>query len=119
MYTSTALVGASLAGMASALNYRLVQDYSGTGFFNNFNFFTGNDPTNGYVNYVDQGTAQSQGLINTNGGVAYIGVDHTNIASGRGRNSVRLESKRTYTHGLFVLNLGHMPGSVCGTWPAL
>lgn len=47
-----------------------------------------------------------------------MGVDSTNIASGRGRKSVRLTSKATYNHGLIILDLEHMPGSICGTWPA-
>lgn len=45
------------------------------------------------------------------------GVDYKNIASGRGRNAIRLESKRTYTTGLFILDLEHMPHG-CGVWPA-
>lgn len=77
------------------------------------------DPTNGYVSYVDQGTAQGAGLINTNNGAVYIGVDHTNVASGSGRESVRITSSKSYNHGLIVLDLAHMPGGACGTWPAL
>ena len=49
----------------------------------------------------------------------YIGTDHTDVASGRGRNSVRLSSKKTYTRGLIILDLQHMPGGQCGSWPAL
>lgn len=44
-------------------------------------------------------------------------MDHQNIASGRGRDSIRLESKVTYTRGLFIMDLDHMPTG-CGTWPA-
>lgn len=47
-----------------------------------------------------------------------MGVDSTNTASGRGRNSVRISSKATYNHGLIILDLAHMPASTCGTWPA-
>ncbi|MCJ1249044.1 hypothetical protein MMC30_006266 [Trapelia coarctata] len=83
-----------------------------------FGFSTGDDPTSGYVNYVDQGNAQAGGLINTNNGQVYIGVDYTNQATGRGRNSVRLESHKVYTRALVVLDLAHMPGGICGTWPA-
>jgi hypothetical protein len=77
------------------------------------------DPTNGYVSYVDEITAQNDGLISNNNGSIYIGVDSTNLASGSGRSSVRVSSKKTYNHGLFVLDLAHMPGGICGTWPAL
>ncbi|OAL26150.1 hypothetical protein AYO20_10203 [Fonsecaea nubica] len=76
------------------------------------------DPTNGYVQYVDQNTAQRGGLINTDSGAVYMGVDHTNVASGSGRQSVRLTSKKSYNHGLIILDLSHMPGGICGAWPA-
>lgn len=34
------------------------------------------------------------------------------------RNSIRLEGKRRFNRGLFIVDLRHMP-SGCGTWPAL
>ena len=104
------------AAKAAVAGYSLADDYSGSKFFDMFDFFTGHDPTNGFVNYVDQGAAQSGGLINTNG-PAYIGVDYTNKAP-NGRSSVRLSSKKAYTHMLVVLDLANMPYG-CGTWPAL
>lgn len=70
------------------------------------------------MNYVDQSTAQSGGLIGTNSSAVYMGVDNTNVASGRGRNSVRLTSKKAYNTGLIILDLAHMPGGACGEWPA-
>ncbi|KAI4168184.1 MAG: hypothetical protein LQ343_006570 [Gyalolechia ehrenbergii] len=99
--------------------YSIRDDYSADNFFNMFNFDTFDDPTHGYVNYVDQATAQSQALFHVTNGQVTFGVDHANVASGRGRNSIRLASKAQYTHGLVVLDLAHMPGSICGTWPAL
>ncbi|OAP63931.1 hypothetical protein AYL99_03158 [Fonsecaea erecta] len=118
MLASSLLV--TLAGLVSlsTAGYVLEDDYSADQFFSMFDFFTDADPTNGYVQYVDQNTAQSGGLINTNNGAVYMGVDHTNVASGSGRQSVRLTSKKSYTHGLIVLDLSHMPGGICGTWPA-
>ncbi|KAL8952035.1 MAG: hypothetical protein Q9222_002022 [Ikaeria aurantiellina] len=83
-----------------------------------FTFDTEDDPTHGYVNYVDQATAESSDLYNVSSGQVTFGVDHANVASGRGRNSIRLTSKAQYTHGLVVLDLAHMPGSICGAWPA-
>lgn len=38
--------------------------------------------------------------------------------NGVGRSSVRIESKKTYTKGLFIADIQHMPDSVCGVWPA-
>ncbi|KAF5005621.1 hypothetical protein F66182_15921 [Fusarium sp. NRRL 66182] len=120
MRTSTIVQLAALAGLSSASSYSLYDDYpTGLDFFSKFTFFTDSDPTDGYVDYVDESTAESAGLIYASGNATYIGVDSSNVASGSGRNSVRLTSTASYTHGLFVLDLAHMPGSVCGSWPAL
>jgi len=78
----------------------------------------GVDPTNGYVNYVDQATAQSSGLYSAQNGSIYTGVDSVNVASRSSRSSIRVESKNSYNHGLIILDLEHMPGGICGTWPA-
>ena len=118
MLASTLLTIAGLVSLSTA-GYVLEDDYEPSTFFSMFDFFTGADPTNGYVSYVSQATAQSQGLISTQNGAVYMGVDHTNVASGSGRASVRLTSKKVYNHGLIILDLAHMPGGVCGTWPAL
>jgi hypothetical protein len=74
----------------------------------------------GFVNYVNQGQAQSQGLLKNQGTQVYIGVDTTSILNpnGVGRNSVRLQSKKSYTHGLIIADFAHIPGSNCGSWPA-
>jgi len=52
--------------------------------------------------------------------VVYLGVDSVNIygTDGPGRPSVRLESKMTFTEGLFVIDLAHMPIG-CGVWPGI
>jgi hypothetical protein len=73
--------------------------------------------------YVDRQRAQDQGYISYDGGDAVFGVDYKsklNSADGGdiGRESVRLEGKKEYNKGLFVLDLKHMPGGICGTWPA-
>jgi len=116
---SSVLALSSLLISPALATYGLIDDYSGSNFFNMMNFFTGADPTNGYVDYVSQSQAQSAGLINTNNGVVYMGVDHQNVASGSGRQSVRVSSKNSYTHYLVVANIGNMPGGICGVWPAL
>lgn len=105
--------------VATALaQYTCVDDYTQGSFADKFDFFTGADPTNGYVNYVDYGTASSTGLFSQNSDNVYIGVDHNNTATGSGRDSVRISSKKSYQHGLIILDLAHMPGGACGTWPA-
>ncbi|CAI7678265.1 hypothetical protein N7533_002191 [Penicillium manginii] len=115
---STLVPSLGLLAQLSAAAYTLKDDYGTSDtFFDKFNFFTDSDPTNGYVSYLDRSSASSGGLIKS-GNSVYVGVDTVNTASSPGRSSVRLESTNTYTHGLVILDLNHMPGSVCGTWPA-
>ncbi|KIW30350.1 uncharacterized protein PV07_06100 [Cladophialophora immunda] len=133
--SSTTLVSALLllSSSASATNtyYALDTEYSGTNFFDGFNFFADADPTHGFVTYVDEATAEADGLITFNGGSAQMRVDHKNPYNGSapysgingvGRPSVRIESIKSWTHGLFVADIKHMPttkdGSGCGVWPA-
>jgi len=50
-----------------------------------------------------------------------MGVDYTTKytqINARGRASVRVESKKKYDGGLFIADIAHMPGSICGVWPA-
>jgi len=100
--------------------YVLEQNWAGANFFNGWQFWTGDDPTHGTVDYVSQQVAQQAGLINTNvNGRVYIGADmtHTVSTKQRGRQSVRITTQQTYNSGLFIIDLAHMPTG-CGTWPA-
>ncbi|KAF2088238.1 glycoside hydrolase family 16 protein, partial [Saccharata proteae CBS 121410] len=104
----------------SEARYALSDNYNPANFFDKFEYWTAEDPTHGYVQYVNQSTARSTGLIkNTTLGGIYIGVDTTNTydPTGPGRPSVRLQSLARYNHGLFVLDLSHIPWG-CGAWPA-
>ncbi|PBP27112.1 leucine carboxyl methyltransferase [Diplocarpon rosae] len=96
--------------------YQLDTDYSGASFFDGFEFWTEPDPTHGYVSYQSHASSLSKGLISSNGqnGSQYMGVDHTTVLStaGSGRDSVRISSKKLFTHGLFVADIEHMPGRV-------
>ncbi|KAI5803973.1 mixed-linked glucanase [Peziza echinospora] len=95
----------------------LAEEYTSGNFFQKFDFYTGSDPTNGHVQYVSQSVATSLGLIRNDAGSVYVGVENQKIAP-NGRQSVRLESKKRFTRGLFILDMSHMPSSTCGTWPA-
>lgn len=86
-------------------------------FFNKFTFWTDSDPTHGFVQYVNQSTAANTGLISSSASNVYLGVDYKNVQP-YGRPSVRLTSTKTYDAGLIILDLQHMPGSICGAWPA-
>ncbi|KAI9847413.1 MAG: hypothetical protein M1837_002602 [Sclerophora amabilis] len=115
---STGFSNSSANSRVGQSAYTLQDDYSPSDFFSQFTFFTEPDPTHGFVEYVDESTAQGGGLIQTNSDSVYIGVDHDNQAPS-GRQSVRLTSKNSYTHGLFIADIAHFPGGICGTWPAL
>lgn len=104
--------------------YHLEDDYNTTMFSDYFDFFTGEDPTQGYVDYLDRDRAIDNELTyptldqENNRIQAYFGVDSNNVSTGHGRQSIRLESKQSYNHGLFILDLSHMPNNACGSWPA-
>lgn len=71
--------------------------------------------------YVNQPTALLNNLISSsNNAPAYIGVDFATYITNmtQGRSSVRIESKQTFTHALIISDIEHMPGGICGTWPA-
>ena len=69
--------------------------------------------------YVNESVATTNGYATTDEDSITISVDTTNKwpNGGPGRPAVRLISDNTYTHGLFILDLNHMPYG-CGTWPA-
>ncbi|KAJ5924141.1 hypothetical protein N7466_008328 [Penicillium verhagenii] len=100
------------------LNYRLVDKYEGESFFDNFRYFTDEDPTHGFVVYVNQQTAQDLNLTYATETSAVLRVDSLTPNALAGRNSVRVESTSTYDNGLFIFDIIHTPYG-CGTWPAL
>ena len=111
----------ALAAFSYAQQYLLQSDFSGLTFFDNFDFWTAGDPTYGYVHYVDQPTAEQYGMIKLSNESAIWGVDTTmylDPMANLGRLSVRLTSVQSWTHGLFILDLAHMPANQCGVWPA-
>jgi hypothetical protein len=99
--------------------YTLKLDMSYKSFFSAFNFYTGPDPTQGFVQYQSLPDATSNQLVGyfEDTQTTYMGVDHT-AKDPKGRASVRLESKDTFNQGLLVVDIKHMPDSTCGSWPA-
>jgi hypothetical protein len=102
----------------SKLNYSLTDTYSGTGFFDNFDYFYGYDPAGGFVHYVDGPGSVAQNLTYASSTSAVLRVDTSDTDSSTGRLSVRVESKNTYDTGLFIFDVIHSPYG-CSTWPAL
>ncbi|KAM3498790.1 hypothetical protein MY10362_007906 [Beauveria mimosiformis] len=116
------------ASTASGTVFSLTETYDATNFFDKFEFFeskfgtkdpNAHDPTGGFVNYKSRDAAIASGLVSNNTGDVYIGVDSVNKWwSPDGRPSIRLESKKDYTKGLFIARFNHLPKSACGAWPA-
>ena len=96
---------------------------SGTNFFDNFDYFTGYDPSSGFVHYVPEAEATQLNLTYATANSAILKVD-TSVTSdsvpnaSTGRFSVRVSSKTQYNNGLFIFDVLHTPTG-CATWPAL
>jgi hypothetical protein len=108
---------ACVAGIASA-QYTIQDTYDTSNFFDSFSFFSGGDPTHGFVEYANTQTANETSLAGYANNAIYLGVDHTTMNPSGGRASVRMTSNAAYTHGLFITDIEHMPGGICGVWPA-
>ncbi|CAI7617923.1 unnamed protein product [Penicillium bialowiezense] len=104
----------------SKLDYALKDTYSGTDFFDNFEYFTDADPANGFVQYISRANAKWLNLTYASSESAVLKVDTTlsGTQAASGRQSVRITSNNTYADGLFVFDILHTPYG-CGTWPAL
>lgn len=113
----------SLASSTTA--YTLTDNMAPNNFFPFFDFFTDKDPTNGYVKFQSGEAAATSKLAmmatSSNSTSVFLGVDQTNIINDAesGRPALRLQSKKSWNKGLFIADIAHMPGGVCGVWPAL
>ncbi|KAL1963985.1 hypothetical protein VTN77DRAFT_7660 [Rasamsonia byssochlamydoides] len=100
------------------LKYSLKDTYEGANFFDNFQYWSAPDPAQGFVHYLDAAGAAWSNLSYATNTSAIIKVDTTYPNTIGGRNSIRIQSKKTYNDGLFVFDILHSPYG-CGTWPAL
>ncbi|SMQ50828.1 unnamed protein product [Zymoseptoria tritici ST99CH_1A5] len=115
------LIACSALATTGLASYALEDDYMAAGFFDQFYFPNGSDPTHGFVDYKNYEDCRDARLISNTSDNVIMRVDSTNKITGkdvRGRPSVRIESYKRYNHALIVLDLDHMPGGICGTWPA-
>ena len=113
-FAFTTLLRVSIAG------YVLTDTYERDNFFDAFTPFTESDPTAGFVQYVGYAAAMENkmiGAVGNYGNATYMGVDY-NSTTDTGRQSVRITSKKAYNKGLFLADIAHMPGGICGVWPA-
>lgn len=120
----TAVLAANFFEQITAA-YTLIDNFNATNFFDHFEFFSDPDPTNGFVNYQNAATANSKSVLAgytssaDHPNTVYMGVDFaTADPVSPGRDSVRVHSKKIYNKGLFIADIKHMPGSICGAWPA-
>jgi len=98
----------------------VLQDtYQGKTFFDRWEFFTGQDPTNGKVAYQDRNNSVAKGLVyvQDDGKAIMKGDNTTRLTAGVNRASVRISSWAQYNTGLFILDLDKVPWG-CATWPA-
>ncbi|KAL0951158.1 hypothetical protein HGRIS_007890 [Hohenbuehelia grisea] len=98
----------------------LLQDsYEGKTFYDTFEFFNYSDPTNGAVTYVDRDHAFDKKLVYiTDDNKVIMKSDNTSwLAHGQFRESVRIQGRKHYHTGLFILDLDKAPWG-CGVWPA-
>ena len=82
------------------------------------------------VSYLSQSAATNEGLAYNSEGVSWFGANHRTTEANR--DSIRLQSKATYTEVLIIADFEWVPGSyvptkdyllkfvsrVCGSWPA-
>ncbi|VDC06068.1 unnamed protein product [Peniophora sp. CBMAI 1063] len=121
--TSLQILAAALftPSLVAGKAYTLTDNFQGNDFLNSNNFeFITEDPSGGYVNYVNSAAAQSEGLVSVSGTSFKMGVDYQKVpsASASGRDSVRLQSIKQWEYHVSIYNVAHMPTG-CGTWPAL
>ncbi|KAF8347856.1 glycoside hydrolase family 16 protein [Amanita rubescens] len=104
---------------SSAANYTLQDYYAGESFLNDWTFFSQPDPTGGNVNYLDKANAIAKNLsyVQSNGVTVLAVDDYSDVPAGGSRNSVRIQSTKTYNSGLFIADFEAMPWG-CGVWPA-
>ncbi|CAE6376808.1 unnamed protein product [Rhizoctonia solani] len=119
LFVTCSLPIISFPPYSSPRSFQLQEEIIGNKFYDAFNFETFKDPTHGRVNYVDQSFAQGNNLTFTSDSKFVMRADSVNLvkSGSRGRDSIRISSKKSYEDSVIVLDLTHMPTG-CGTWPA-
>jgi len=109
----------SFSGVAKAQTYALVQSFSGSTFFNGWQFYGNYDnTTEGDVTYVNQTNATDLAYVNSAGNVIVKVDNSTFVPYDQKRNSVRIETNDYFPVGsVFVMDAVHMPYG-CSVWPS-
>lgn len=115
------------AGVLKPLGpYQLVQAQEGKSFFGYYDFYDGPDSLGsaGYNTYVSKSKAEALGIASvvtekderTGEEEEFVYMSSSPTEKGP-RDSVRLEGKKRFDRGLFILDVRHMPDGP-GVWPA-
>lgn len=96
---SIAIPALALAGSALGATYSLTDTVVGSDFNSFFAYEAIADPTNGRVDYVDQATAEANGITSFTDDSFILKADDTTVlaASDPGRMSARLQSNNQYS----------------------
>eukprot|EP00569_Conticribra_weissflogii_P010080 CAMPEP_0171375102 /NCGR_PEP_ID=MMETSP0879-20121228/16021_1 /TAXON_ID=67004 /ORGANISM="Thalassiosira weissflogii, Strain CCMP1336" /LENGTH=467 /DNA_ID=CAMNT_0011884583 /DNA_START=93 /DNA_END=1496 /DNA_ORIENTATION=- len=107
--------------------YRLVEAQEGQRFFDSYEFYDGPDSLGsaGYNTYVGKAVAKTLEIASVRKDLDPVSTKEEEFVymssspnDEKGlRDSVRLEGKRRFERGLFLLDVRHMPDG-CGVWPA-
>jgi hypothetical protein len=122
--------------------YQLIERQEGEEMFGYYNFYQGPDSvgSNGYIDYVSEQRAREIAIANITHEADELDVFYRRRILGETgeepppkkepflylktapteagpRESIRLEGKRRFNRGLFIIDVRHMPAG-CGTWPA-
>lgn len=118
--------GVKAGSLVPVGQYRLVEAQEGSSFFSFYDFFGGHDSIGsaGYNMYVSQSRAEELGIasiITEEDAINGVNEEFIYMSSAPTQNgprdSVRLEGKKRFDRGLFILDVRHMPDG-CGVWPA-
>ncbi|TFY52898.1 hypothetical protein EVJ58_g9752 [Rhodofomes roseus] len=111
----------ALQSRASSGTYTLAKEYSGSSFFDGWDWYGAPDLLqNGDVNWVTEAQATAEQLAYVNAaGNAIIKVDNTTyVQANQKRDTVRITSQDDFPIGsVFVLDATHLPYG-CSVWPS-
>ncbi|EKM55093.1 glycoside hydrolase family 16 protein [Phanerochaete carnosa HHB-10118-sp] len=119
MHPTSLAALALCVSQALAAIYTLSDNYVGAAFLAAWQHQAISDPTHGRVNYVDEATALAKNLTFVSADTLILRADDTTVLDpvGPGRDSVRIQSLKSYTTHVAIIDVRHMPQG-CSTWPA-
>lgn len=107
---AAAALAVSTLPLAQAASWTLSDQYEPNDFLSTskWEYFTDADPTHGLVTYQSASNAKSLNLTGVSNDEFYMRVDTTEQQLS-GRPSVRIQSAKNYSDGVYVLDATHYP----------